>query len=143
MRNLLATLVVASFVVACGGPGASSIPTVPGVDTTGNWALVRGTDGGVAIGIVADHPITLTVDGLKIGGRAACNTYGGVIVGTDGQLRFTPMSMTEMACDEPSMAAEAAYVAALAKVRSASRTGDRLTMTGPGVELAFDRLPPA
>ena len=143
MRNLLATLIVASFLVACSGPGASSIPTVPNVDPTGSWTLVRGTDGGVAIRIVADHPITLTVDGRTIAGRAACNTYGGEMVVADGGLRFSAMSMTEMACDEPSMAAEAAYVAALGKVRGASRVGDRLTLAGPGVELTFDRLPPA
>jgi len=143
MRNLLATLLVASFLLACGGPGASSVPSVPTVDATGSWTLVRGTDGGVAIRIVADHPITLTVDGGKVSGRAACNTYGGDVVVADGQLRFSPMSMTEMACDEPSMAAEAAYVAALGKVRGASRDGNRLTLTGTGVELTFDRLPPS
>ena len=143
MRNLLAALIVASSMLACSGPGPSSTASAPAVEATGAWGLVSGTDAGVAIRLVADHPITLTVDGLKIAGRAACNAYGGEIVVAGGQLRFSPMSMTEMACDEPSMAAEAAYVTALAKVRGASRTGDRLTLTGPGVELAFDRVPPA
>jgi heat shock protein HslJ len=143
MRNLLAILIVAKVLLACSAPASSSAPTAPIADATGNWTLVRGTDGGVPIRIVADHPITLTVDGRTIAGRAACNTYGGEIVVVDGGLRFSPMSMTEMACDEPSMTAEASYVAALGKVRGAARVGDRLTLTGPGVELTFERRPPA
>jgi heat shock protein HslJ len=51
-------------------------------------------------------------------------------------------SMTAMACEEPVMASEAAFVAALPRILDATLGGDRLTLLGPGVELAFDRLAP-
>jgi heat shock protein HslJ len=41
------------------------------------------------------------------------------------------------------MASEAAYLAALAAVETAERTGDRLTLAGPDVELLYMLEPPA
>ena len=95
------------------------------------------------IPIVPDADITLTVAGSQVSGRSACNQYGGEIVVKDGQVQFGPLMMTEMACAEPIMASEAAYAAALAGVRAATRDGDRLTLTGDGVELVFERVVPA
>lgn len=112
------------------------------VDATGDWRLVSGSDGGVAIPLVDGHDVTMTVAGTQISGRSACNLYGGEMVVVDGEVRFEQTSMTAMACEEPVMAAEAAYLAAMAKVRGAVRTGDRLTLTGPGIELVFERLEP-
>ena len=44
-------------------------------------------------------------------------------------------SMTAMACGAPVEAVEAALAAALLRVVDAAVDGDRLTLTGPGVEL--------
>lgn len=137
---LAALLVIA----ACGGPAASPAPSGGNgmVDATGDWRLVEGVDGGVAIPLVEGADITLMVEGSQVSGRAACNQYGGEIIVDGGQVRFGPMSMTEMACDEPVMASEAAYLAALGKVGAAAIDGDRLTLSGPDVELIFERLQP-
>jgi heat shock protein HslJ len=50
--------------------------------------------------------------------------------------------MTTMACAEPVMASEAAFLGAIGRVQGTTTGGDRLTLSGPGVELDFDRLRP-
>lgn len=128
-----------------GAPSAIPSPTTGGggpVDATGEWRLTRGTNARAAIPIVPGADITLVVDGSTVSGRSACNTYGGQVVVKDGVVQFGDLFMTEMACAEPIMASEAAYHAALAAVRAASRDGDTLTLTGPGVELVFTKVAP-
>lgn len=143
MRWLGLVATVAVMVVA--GACATSAPDPGGagpVDVTGDWQMTSGTIDGVALAVVDDSPITLSVTGTQISGRSACNHYGGEIIFQEGRPRFTLTSMTEMACAEPVMAVEAAFTAVLPRVVGAARDGDRLTLTGPGVELLFDRLPP-
>jgi heat shock protein HslJ len=137
----LAALVLTIALCACG----TDSPASSGggmVDATGDWQLTSGRVDGAAFPVVADSPITMTVEGMRIGGRSACNAYGGEIVVDGGRVRFEQMSMTEMACQEPVMAAEAAYLAALGRIVGAALDGDRLVLTGPGVELDFERLAP-
>lgn len=156
-------LVIAGLASACssgtsgasGTPGATGTPGASGthgasptggggpVDAAGEWRLQRGTNAGTAIPIVPDADITLLVEGSSVSGRSACNQYGGEVVVRDGVVQFGDLYMTEMACAEPIMASEAAYHAALAKVRSAARDGDSLTLSGPGVELVFGAVAPA
>lgn len=144
MKTIPLLILVAILIAACGianDPAPS--PSAAGmVEANGEWELVRGTNDGVAIPLVPGAAITLSVDGSQISGASACNQYGGEIVVADGQVRFGPMFMTEMACDEPVMASESAYLAALGKVTSAAIDGDRLTLSGPGVELVYERLAP-
>jgi heat shock protein HslJ len=129
-------LVAAILVVGCGGSTSSPI------DVSGTWQLTGGTVDGAPFPVVPDAPVTLSVASSEIGGRSPCNHYGGRIVVDDNGSRFEMTSMTAMACEEPVMAAEAIFIAALPRVRGATRDGDRLTLSGPGVELTFDRLPP-
>lgn len=134
-----------AVISACGTPTtpSPSAPPVAGmVDATGDWRLVEGTSGGAPIPLVAGSDITMSVAGSQISGRAACNQYGGETVVVDGVVRFGLLSMTAMACDDPVMAAEAAFVGALDDVRAATLEGDRLTLAGDGVSLDFERLAP-
>lgn len=144
-RNRLAVIpltLVSLLFAACAGSAPSASPGGM-VDALGDWQLSAGMVDGAPISIVAPDSITMTVEGTRVGGRAACNLYGGEITIVAGELRFGAFSMTEMACEEPAMSAESAFLAAMARVRGASRDGDRLTLVGPGVELVFDRvLPP-
>jgi len=124
-------------------PSASPAPPAGGmVDATGDWTLTSGTNAGAAIPIVPGSDITLTVAGTQVSGQSACNSYGGEVIVKDGVVQFGPLMSTEMACADPIMASEAAYVAALAGVRAASLEGDKLTLTGPGVELSYERVVP-
>ncbi len=144
-RSLVVSLLLglALLAAACSGP-ATSPSTAPAgpVDATGSWRLVSGSDGNAALVLVPGADVTLTVAGSQVSGRAACNQYGGEIIVADGQIQFGPMFMTEMACEEPVMSLEAAYLAALARVRAATRDGDRLALVGDGVELVYERLAP-
>lgn len=141
-----ALLVLASALViaACGPSTPTSSPSGGNgmVDATGDWRLVEGMDGNVPIPIVEGYDITMSVEGSEVSGRSACNWYGAEVVVVDGRVQFGPMSMTEMACGEPVMVSESAYLAALARVQVASRDGDRLMLDGDGVELVFEALPP-
>ena len=136
-RLLLITVFAASLIVtAC---ASAATPSAGGpVDLTGSWQLASGTVDGAAFPLVADAPITLTVQGTSISGRAACNQYGGELSVVDGGPRLSMTHMTEMACEEPAMAAEAAFSAALSRITEAGRDGGRLTLTGPGVDLIFE-----
>ncbi len=58
-------------------------------------------------------------DDGTVSGSAGCNSFGGsYAVADDGGLSIEPGAMTEMACDEPLMQLETAYVATLGEVRS-------------------------
>lgn len=106
----------------------------------GTWHLTTGAHHGEPVPIVAPGSVTLTIDGPEIGGRAACNIYGGAIDIDNGRITISALSMTEMACEEELMASEAAYLAALGAVGTAERTGDGLVLAGPDVELRFTRM---
>jgi len=146
-RNRLSVLplaLVSILLVACasGTPNAPSASPGGMVDALGDWQLSAGTVDGAPLAMVAAAPITMTVQATQVGGRSACNQYGGEITIVAGELRFGAMVMTEMGCDEPVMRSESAFHAAMARIRGATRDGDRLTLTGPGVELVWDRLAP-
>lgn len=143
LRRSVALVALLIALIGCASDGATSPPSAGDViDAAGSWQMSSGLVDGAGFPIIPEAPITMTVSRDGIQGRAACNHYGGQIVVEDGRPRFRLTSMTAMACAEPIMAAEAAFVAALPRVVDAVRDGDRLTLTGPGVELTFDRLPP-
>ncbi len=129
-------LVLVLILSACRGVGGGQAASLDGT-----WTLESGTSGGQAIPLVAGRPITLVIDGDKVSGRA-CNLYGGSIDVNGSRITLGQLSMTEMACDEPMMSAEAAYHAALSKVDSAARSGDTLTLSGSQVSLRYRLEPP-
>jgi len=141
-RPVLSLLIAAALVAACASAAAPSTPAPSAGSVVGDWILTGGTIDGAAAPAFEDQRITLTITGSQIGGIAACNHYGGeIIMGADG-LHLENLMQTEMACQEPAMAAEAAYMTALARVRQLVRDGDELVGRGDGVELRFAALVP-
>ena len=136
MNRLCAIIVTtATLLAACGfGPGAD-------IDLDGSWRLTDGSQSGKPIPVLANAPITMTINGSEIGGHAACNIYGGTIEIDGGRVSIEALSMTEMACEEDAMASEAAYMSALPLAVRAARAGDRLMLSGPNVELNFTADP--
>lgn len=136
-------LALAATLAACGaGQGGPSDPGASGGAVVGDWVLTGGSIDGNDAPVLPDHRITMTITGSRIGGSAACNTYGGEITrGADG-LHLENLAQTEMACEDPAMAAEAAYTAALVRVREIVRDGEALVARGDGIELRFVALPP-
>ena len=117
-----------------------------GVSATfdGEWRLQAGTHQGQPVPIVLGSQPTLRVDGTKVGGSAACNSYGGKLQIDGTKIRITELIQTEMAClDDRLMASEAAYLAALSAVSGSSRTANTLVLSGPQVELRYDLVKPA
>jgi heat shock protein HslJ len=109
----------------------------------GAWQLVSGTLDDEPIPMVDGFPITLTIDAETVGGTAACNGYGGSYTLDDGEIAISELGATAMACfPEETMAAETAYLEALTRATSATASDDSLTLTGEGVELVFQELPP-
>ena len=144
-RLKLPLIALAVLVSACGvgqGPPRPSDPDAPDGPVVGDWVLTGGAIDGAAAPVPDENRITLTIMGRQIGGSAACNSYGGSIAaGADG-LHLENLTQTDMACEEPAMLAESAYLAALARVRAIVRQGDELVARGEGVELRFAALPP-
>lgn len=135
MKRLTTLTVIALVAAACLGSDFSD-------SVEGSWQLTRGTVDGEAIPIIDSHPITITFEEDQVGGTASCNSYGGTY-GLDGSsITFSDLAMTEMACmPEETMLAEQLYGSALTMVTTVTLDGT-LTLTGPGVELAFEALDP-
>lgn len=142
-RSVILVLGLVAITSGCGADQA--VPTDPGPsagEVVGDWVLTGGSIDGADAPVREDHRITMTITGSTIGGSAACNSYGGeIVMGADG-LHLENLMQTEMACEEPAMAAEAAYMAALGRVREIVRDGEELVARGDGIELRFAGLPP-
>jgi len=112
------------------------------VQTAGAWQLEAGSLDGRPVPIVAENRITMTVDANGVSGTAACNHYGGRLESSGPSFKVIEVSSTAMGCEAPIAASEAAFLQALGRVASATRAGDRLLLSGPGVELRFVALQP-
>ena len=124
------------------GTACGLIPGGPDLDLNGSWRLEQGVHEGQPIPIFEEGSISMTINGSEIGGRAACNIYGGTITIDGSRVTIDALSMTEMACEEDLMTSEAAYLAALPEVEAAERNENTLMLSGPAVELRFILLPP-
>jgi heat shock protein HslJ len=144
----LLTVVAAVLLVACGGLAGPTAPVVEGdgagTDPAGSWVLV---DARPTMDVPAGARVTLQVvaegDAWQVGGTAACNSYFGTVVTDGARWRGEGYGATEMACEEPRMAAERAYLHSLAQVDHWMRPSvDELVLSGQEVTLRFASLPP-
>lgn len=135
MKRLVLVAVMAVVATAClGSDFADSVE--------GSWQLTEGTVNGEVVPIIDSHPITLTFDGEQVGGTASCNSYGGTFQLDGSTISFSNLAMTEMACmPEETMIAEQLYASGLTMVEALS-LDQTLVLSGPDVELTFDRLEP-
>ena len=142
MRSTLLLFVVALLAACSAVQAAPSAPGATDGEIVGDWLVTGGSIDGVDAPVLDDHRITMTITGSTINGIAACNHYGGEIMMADDGLHLENLAQTEMACDEPAMAAESAYLGALSRVRQIRRDGVELLGLGDGVELRFAALAP-
>ncbi len=142
MRTLRSLIPVALLLLmtAC----ADEAPSGRGGDLEGiTWILDRPSIDALVDGVPADARVTVRFEGGEVGGTAACNHYGGTYqLGGDGAIAISVGSMTEMACEEPLMALESAFVEALGRVTSARVSGEDLVLEGDGLALAFSAEQP-
>lgn len=142
----LPVVLLALLVVACGGPGADADLGA----AVGGWRFVEGTvpsgalapvPTGAEVTLVLEADPGATDDGVLAGGSSGCNQYGTRIVPTgDGAVGVADIASTLMACaDADANALEAGYLEGLALVSTLEVEGERLVLSGPGVELRFAR----
>lgn len=109
------------------------------LDLVGTWVLASGTTADGDLALDEAFPVTMeAMDDGSVAGQSACNRYMGSAEVNGQAIQFSQMASTMMACEEPVMALEQAYLAALAVVESGTSDGETLTLTGPDVELVFE-----
>lgn len=140
MSTRLAAVLAAALTIGLAGCDLAAPPA--GSDLDGTWRLTGGVHDGAPVPVLDEAPITMTIDATEVGGRAACNQYGGDVRVDGDRVAFGAMSMTEMGCDPAVMDAESAYLAALGDVERWTRDGGMLTLSGEAVELTFELVPP-
>jgi heat shock protein HslJ len=137
---LVAGAAVALLLTACGDttPGSGVDPAT----FDGDWQLTSATVDGAGLDLSAGD-VTLTIDGEQWGGTAACNQYFATATLEGDQVTVGGVGSTEMACDEPRMALEAAYLTGLQRVTTVTTDSDTLTLSsGDGVVLEFGPVAP-
>lgn len=130
-----ATAALLMLAVACADVNPATDPD----QLTGiTWVLNAVSATALAAEAPLDARATITFEDGQAGGSAFCNSYGGSYeASADGSISFEAFAMTEMACAEPYMALEAAYLEALGEVTGFEATGDVLILSGGPVALAF------
>lgn len=129
MPRLLAGLIATTALMsaACGNGSSSASSAGGGGPLTGvTWVLDHASMMTLTADMPDDAVIDIAFDGSQASGRAACNQYGGGYEADSeaGTLTFSDLASTQMACDGPLMALEAAYLAALGNVKTYEVAGD-------------------
>ena len=83
--------------------------------------------------------IDLRFEGDQVSGSSGCNTYGASFLAIGGTISFGPFRSTAMACDQPVMAVESAYLRALEGTTAYEVAGSTLHLTGGAAGLTFTR----
>lgn len=136
MRSYLVTLIVLALALTACGDGSEDLDTSSWPRPDGDWELVEG------VPTVDGYPITLSIDGPAVSGRAACNSYGGVAVVNGSAVSFGEIGQTAMGCEPAVMEAEAAFLSALQAAENFRLSGDRLVLTGAPADLVFAPVQP-
>ncbi len=122
---------------AAGGANPSGTSAIDG-----SWVLTNGTIDGTAMALLVDYTITMVIGGGEVGGRAACNSYGGFVAISGESFRVEALAWTEMGCEPAPMELEAQFLQGIGLVDTAVRSGDTATLTGDGVQFIFAVEPP-
>ena len=152
LRKVALFTVMAFASVACGDDsveiGAGTGDDAPGTGAgageslDGDWVLVTGVIDGLSLATDDEYRITMTIDGSEIGGRAACNNYGGS-VSIDGRaFSLTDVFQNEMGCETDVMTLERVYLQGLFRVTDAVRFGDTASLSGAGIDFTFEIVAP-
>jgi heat shock protein HslJ len=124
MRRLLATTLTAALLVgACTAAGGSG-GTIEKIRWVATSIATDGTMEALPAGVTADATFA---DG-RVSGFAGCNTFSGPATVDGSKLAIGQLAATMMACVDPAMTVESAYLAALPAATSFTATADKLTL---------------
>jgi heat shock protein HslJ len=148
VRHLISAAVVAVLFTSCGESPPLDQPRSAGPSPArneesfeGTWVLTSGRSPDGEIESTETYPITLTIEDGSMSGIAACNDYGGDAKTSNGRFRWLNGGINQMGCFPEVNEAEARYVESLGTADSIERTDDRLTLSGPEVELVYELVP--
>lgn len=145
LLGLVLTLVLAACSTSApdGAAGTDDPDDVAAATLTGEYVLVSGEGPSGPIPVVDAAPVTLTIDGDRWTGTAACNTYRSTVEVDGERLEVGNVPRTEMGCvDQQVMRSEAAYLEAFVTVDRYRSDADRLVLHGPETELQFEPVVP-
>jgi heat shock protein HslJ len=138
-RRLTAAILILSATGACAD---ASAPSDGGGSVEGTTWILDASSAAALGEDPGDARATIRFEDGEVGGQAFCNHFGGTYEIAGDSMTIEVGAMTEMACEEPLMTLELAFVAALGQVTSVTAGDDRLTLIGGDVELAFDAEQP-
>jgi heat shock protein HslJ len=124
--GLLLALAGTLVAAGCGGDDddAAEGPPLEGTE----WTLVSGVDA------PEDAMPTLTLEDGNASGFGGCNTFRGGYELEGKAITIGPLAGTLMACEEPKMAAESAYLPALEAAELWAVEGGELVLSSGGDE---------
>jgi heat shock protein HslJ len=109
----------------CGGDDDDGGGDAPPLEGT-LWTLASGVEA------PADAPPTLMLEEELASGFGGCNTFRGPYELDGDSISIGPLAGTLMACEEPKMTAEAAYLPALEAADSWAIEDGELVLSGDG-----------
>jgi ribosomal protein S18 acetylase RimI-like enzyme/heat shock protein HslJ len=116
---------------------ADAVPEPPDLDRS--WTLVSGHGPAGPVALIADHPITLVIEGDRWAGNAGCNQYTTTVARDSDRVTVVDgIATTLMACSDALMAVERAYLAAFPAIRTVELADCRLALRGTDTELVFE-----
>lgn len=137
-RRSLATLAPVLGLLLLSSCGSSDPGTDPDRLTGVTWVLDDASMGSLVDDVPSDARVDIRFEDDRAQGTSGCNTYGGGYdAGSDGSISFEAMMSTAMACDEPRMALESAYLTALGEADSFQVTDNGLVLSGGAVALTY------
>jgi heat shock protein HslJ len=120
--------------------GCCRIPASPLEGTT--WQLTSPDSPGDHSKDAKEAPVTVRFAGGRASGFSGCNRFTGGYSQDGDTLVVGPLAGTMMACPEPRMAAEKAFLGGLSGKHSVAIAGDRMTLTpASGEPLVFRAEP--
>ena len=111
-------------------------------DVDGEWELAEGTADGAPLPLPPGRAATLRLADGEAGGTSFCNHYTAAYSLDGDAVGFEGLGGTEMGCEPDVMAAEGAYLRALAAVDTVVLEDGGLALRGGGVELRFTPVAP-
>ena len=101
------------------------------------WQFTVGGGPDDDIALVDGFPITIEFTDDELTGTAACNSYGARYLLDGYEIVISDLSQTEMGCEPDVMAAEAAYLTALAGIDEVTVSGGTMVLGSVDTELSF------
>lgn len=118
--------------------GTGGTPAAAADPLAGSWTLVSSGDGEAPTAVPAGVEVTANFAEGRISGTSGCNRYGAAYTLDGAALTIEPAVSTMMACEEPKMTVETAYLAALGQVTGYRlQDGNLLLSYGDGQVLTF------